>query len=165
MVFITPAIELARRHWKALGAGLIVLLLLIWGMRVDHLRAGWKARHENLSRISGDILGSIRAASGQRGLRLENAAEQVTLIGAAKREWQATSELQSSRIDALAIESARLKALGDELRVRAEAAIAKRDSAINRLKTQALDPGERADCAAQIFAANAALDLLYEEGL
>ena len=161
MGFITT---LLRGRGLIIGA-LAFALLIGWALRIDHLRAGWKARYNNLSEISGGILSEVRSASANPKLRLNDAAEQVAQISSAKREWQATSELQSSRIDALAIESARLKALKAPLRAKAEVAIAKRNGSVKRLETGMLDPGERADCAAQIFAANAALDLVYEEGL
>ncbi len=161
--FTAPAF--AVRHWKAIMAAIGFALLLGWALRVDHLRGNWKAKHEALSAIAGDILGAVRTASDNPRLKLDGAAEQVRLIGQAKRGWQAASELQSTRIDALGIEAARLTALNADLRAKAEKAIAKRESAIKRLETQRLDPGERADCAAQIFAANAALDLVYAEGL
>lgn len=167
MAFITAATApaFAARHWKAIISAIGFALLLGWALRVDHLRGNWKAKHEALSAIAGDILVAVRTASDNPRLKLTDAAEQVRLIGDAKRAWKATSELQSTRIDALGIEAARLTALNADLRARAEKAIAKRESAIKRLETQRLDPGERADCAAQIFAANAALDLVYAEGL
>lgn len=167
MAFITTlsAGEFAARHWKMIICGIGFALLLGWALRVDHLRADWKAKHEALSAIAGDILGAVRTASDNPRLNLTDAAEQVDLIGVAKRGWQTTSQLQSSRIDALGIEAARRQALGAELQAKADRAISKRESAIKRLETQRLDPGERADCAAQIFAANAALDLVYQEGL
>jgi hypothetical protein len=155
----------AARHWKAIFGGIAFALLLGWALRVDHLRERWKGKHEALTAIAGDILGAVRLASDKPKLKLADAAEQVALIGEARRAWKATSQLQSSRIDALGIEAARLTALNADLRARAEKAIAKRESAIKRLERQRLDPGERADCAAQIFAANAALDLVYHEGL
>ena len=167
MALIPPlsAPAFAARHWKLIVGGLGVAILLGWALRIDHLRGQWKGKHEVLSAIAGDMLSATRTASAKPKLKLEDAASQIELIGSAKRAWQATSQLQSSRIDALGMESARLKALNADLRTRAEAAIAKRENAILRLETQRLDPGERADCAAQIFAANAALDLVYAEGL
>jgi hypothetical protein len=153
------------RVWGALGVLLAALTMIGMVARLDHLRAGWKAKYEALSVAAGDLLVVIRAESGNPKLKLKDAGEQVRLIASSRKAWKDTSELQSSRIDALAIETARLKALSAELRKKAEAAIAKRDSAIARLTTQALSPGDRADCARQLFDAEAALDDVYREGL
>jgi hypothetical protein len=153
------------RLWGALGVLLAALALIGTVARLDHLRASWKAKYEALAESAGALVAVIRIESGNRTLSLANAGEQVRLIASSRKAWQGTAELQSARIDDLANETARLKALSAELRARAEAAIAKRDSAIRRLSNAALDPGDRADCAQQLFDAEAALDDVYREGL
>ena len=147
------------------GGGIALALALGWGFRVDYLRAGWKTKFEALTEAVVPVLVEIRLASDNPKLSLSDAPEQVRLIGASRKAWKDTADLQSSRIDAMAVESARLKALNADLRKRAEAAIAKRDTAIRRLEQDALTPGERVDCARQLFDAEAALDLVYQEGL
>lgn len=147
------------------GSAIALALSLAWGMRVDHLRADWKGKYEILSQVSGDILVSVRRAAGSKSIKLVEAAEQIDLISTSRKAWMGTAKLQSSRIDEISNETLRLKALNAELRQKAEAAIAKRDTAIKRLATEALTPGERTDCAKQLFDAEAALDLVYQQGL
>lgn len=147
------------------GVGIALALSLAWGVRVNSLRADWKDKYENLSVVAGKILVSIRLASDNPKLGLNDAAEQVDIISESRKAWRDASHMQTRRIDELGVETARLKALSDEARRKADAAIAKREKAIDRLKTLALTPGERADCAKQIQQANEALDLVYSEGL
>jgi hypothetical protein len=153
------------RLYGALGALLALIGFIGWVVRIDGLRANWKAKYEALAETTGGLLTTIRTESDNPRLKLKDAGEQVRLIASSRAAWQGTAELQSSRIDDLANETARLKALNAELRKRAEAAIAKRERAIDRLATAALTPGDRADCARQLFEAEAALDAVYREGL
>lgn len=148
-----------------IALALAVAAIVGWIVRVDQLRAHWHGQYDALSKVSGGVLKSIRIASNNRTLGLRDAADQVDIIAASRIAWKGTAELQSSRIDELGNETARLKALNAEQRKRAEASIAKREGAIKRLSTQALTPGERGDCAKQIADAEAALDLVYQEGL
>ena len=39
----------AAKHWRLIGVGLALSLLLAWGMRVDHLRAKYKAQVHTLT--------------------------------------------------------------------------------------------------------------------
>lgn len=147
------------------GAGIALALSLAWGLRVDHLRAGWKSKYEAASVQAGKVLASIRLASDNPKLAWREASEQVALIGESRKAWKGTAELQSSRIDEMAAESMRLKALNAELRAKADKAIAKRETAIRKLQSGVLDAGDRANCAQQLFEAEKALDLVYQEGL
>ena len=151
------------------GVGLTVVLamlsLFLWGTSWRSDAREWQSKWNSLSHVAGDVLVNIRLASDNPDLALTTAAEQVSLLGASRKAWMETAQLQSSRIDALGNETARLKALNSALRAKAEVAILKRNGAIKRLGAMALTPGERADCARQLFEAEAALDLVYREGL
>lgn len=144
---------------------LALALALGWGFRVDGLRASWKQKYEVVYAQMDKVVLTLRVATGDPKLRQSGAVDAIKSLDANRDAWEGTSKLQSDRIDALAAEGERLKKLNAELRVKAEAAIAKREQAIQRLRREALTPGERADCAAQISAANEALDLVYSEGL
>lgn len=149
----------------AIAAFLAVLGFVGWGLRVDHLRAHWHEKFDVLNAEAVVVLAATGKAAENPKLRWVDVPEQIALIGQSRAAWKGTADLQSSRIDAMGIETARLQALNAELRAKAEAAIAKRNDAIRRLEQDALTPGERADCARQLFDAEAALDLVYREGL
>lgn len=136
-----------------------------WVARVDHLRAHWHDKYDVLATATGELLGDIRKASNNPTLKLKEAGDQVRIIAASRLAWKGTAELQSSRIEEMANETMRLKALSAQRRKQAETAIAKRETAIERLKTQAMTAADRSDCAKQIKEANDALDLVYSEGL
>lgn len=154
---LTDFLDPLSRYIK-IGVGVAFIGVTAWGLRVDHLRAEWKELAESITL-------SIGEASGNRGLKPKDAALQVTLLGKSRDEWKSVAGTQKDRIDLLGSETERLKNLSEELRKQAQAAIAKRDDAARRLADQAISPGDRADCAAQLRDAEATLDLVFEEGL
>lgn len=157
-------------HGKVLaGAGLAVLaalsLAISWGFSWKATAARVTGELTALKVITVEILTVTRTESENPKLALKDVPEQIRLIGASRKAWKGTADLQSSRIDAMAAESGRLKALNADLRKRAEAAIERRDRAIWKLENMAKTPGDRANCAKEMFEAEAALDLVYREGL
>ena len=135
-----------------IGTALALLGCFVWG-KVGWSRADtWHERYEVSVGVNGRLLNATRIATGQPKLKLPEADDAIRQLGA-------------FRIDELGVETARLKALNGELLARAKEAIAKRDRAISRLQNDALDPGERSNCAAQIIEAEQALDEVYREGL
>lgn len=153
------------RLYAALGAAAIAAGVLAWAFRLDALRAGWKGKYEVLTEQASEVLLATRRASGHPKLSWDNAATQIDLIAAAGAEWKSTADQQTVKVDELGRETARLKALNAEERRKAEAIIARRDNAIARLSNMAIDPGDRADCVVQLREAEAALDLVFREGL
>ena len=148
-----------------IGTALALLGCFAWG-KVGWSRADtWHERYEVSVGVNGRLLNATRIATGQPKLKLPEADDAIRQLGASRDAWKETVDLQNVRIDELGIETARLKALNGELLARAKEAIAKRDRAISRLRNDALDPGERSNCAAQIIEAEQALDEVYREGL
>jgi hypothetical protein len=144
--------------------GLALVLVVTLGLH----RAGdrrVRAQLDTLTNQAGAVLVATRAASDNPSLRWVDVAEQIGRIGKSQREWRATADLQTARINDLGLETARLKALNADLRKQAEAHIAKRQQVIARLETQALSPGERSDCARQLRLVEEALDLVFREGM
>lgn len=152
------------RTAKVLIPLLIVAGLLAWGMRVDHLRAGWRDKFDALSDQADRVVASVRIASGNPKLKWEDTADQVEAIGAALTQWRGAAKTQSDLIDTMGRDSARLRAENAVLAEKVAALIRKRDGLIARLEQDALDPGDRADCWAQIREAEDALNQLYQEG-
>jgi hypothetical protein len=159
------AVMFGLGKYLALAGGVALALVLAWGLRVDHLRAGWKLKFETVVEQTGVVTASIRRATGNPKLKWKDASAQVDALAASRDGWKSAAETQTAAIDRMGAEADRLKALNAELRARAEKEIARRTVAIDRLDNQALTAGDRDNCQQQIAAAEAALDAIYEEGL
>ena len=146
------------------GIGLAFILLLAWGLRVDHLREGWKERFGQLSDQAGRVLATVRIASENPKLKWEDTASQVEALDASLTQWRGTARTQSDLIDTMGRDSERLRAENDALRAKVRALNAKRAELIGQLQQDALDPGDRADCWAQLRETEDALNQLYREG-
>lgn len=144
--------------------GLALILVVAIGIH----RAGdrrVRAQLDTLTNEAAAVLVATRIASDNPSLRWIDAAGQIGMIGKSRREWKATADLQTARINDLGLETARLKAINADQRKQAEAHIAKRQQVIARLESQALTPGERSDCARQLRMIEEALDLVFREGM
>ena len=147
-------------------AGIITIIAFIgWVVRIDQLRAEWHGKFDQLYAEAALVLGTTQRASGNPKLKWADVPGQIDVIANSRKAWKDTADLQSSKIDALGLETARLKALNATARKKAEAIIAKRDTVIAKLANQAITPGDRADCVAQLRDAETALDLVFKEGL
>lgn len=153
------------RLYALLGAGVVALALAAWVARLDNRRAFWKGRYETAVALDAEILGKARRALAQPKLKWLDLGDSVEAIAASRKTWRDTAILQSTRIDQLAQETMRLRALSGERLAQARAAIKSRDHALARLSTMALSPGDRNDCARQLREAEDALDAVWEAGL
>lgn len=143
---------------------LVIAGLLAWGMRVDHLRAGWKERYGALSEQAGRVLASVRLTSDNPKLAWEQVPDQIEALDASLTQWRGTARTQSELIDTMGRDAERLRAENAALAEKVKALNAKRAALVARLNEDALDPGDRADCWAQLRATEDALNLLYREG-
>ena len=146
----------------AIALALAVAGFVAWAFRVDHLRAYW---HDRYVTETGTVNASIANAIGNPDLKWKDVSQQVDRYAKGHAELQRQTIAANATINAMGAEAARLKRLNADMRAKADKAIAQRQTAIDRLARQALDPGERENCQQQIAAAQAALDLIYEEGL
>lgn len=144
------------------GIGLIAALFITWAFRVDYLRDGWRTRYIT---ETGTVTATIRRVTGNNELKWRDANEQIEALADSRKLWKGVAGEQTAAIDSLGAEAERLRKLNATLRAKAEKEIAKRQRAIDRLAASANDPGERDNCQQQIAAAEAALDLIYQEGL
>lgn len=151
--------------FKLFGALAVPLLILAVIGGLAWSRASWIDKYEVLSGHAGNILYEVRVATGNKKLRLEDAAGQVRRLAASRKEWKDVADEQTAVIDRMAFDAKRMQELNAELRAKAEVELRKRKAAYERLDARAQDPGDRADCIAQIKAAEAALDEIYEAGL
>lgn len=147
------------------AAGLVFLLVLAWGLRVDHLRADWKDRFEGLTLEAASVLGSTRRASDNPELEWKDAAQQIDLLGEDHRAAKQAISEQNQAIDDMAREAVRLRKRADELQRIADQAAAQRREALRRLSDMTLTPGTRADCETLLAEAEEALNLVRDAGL
>lgn len=151
--------------FRLFGALAVPLLIIAAIGGLAWSRANWIDRYEVLSGHAGNILYEVRVATGNKKLRLEDAAGEVRRLAASRKEWKDAAEEQTAVIDRMAFDTKRMQQLNAELRAKAEVELRKRKAAYEQLDARARDPGNRADCIAQIKAAEAALDEIYEAGL
>jgi len=145
-----------------IGAGLIVLAT-IGGLTLS--RNYWKSEAIEWKDSAGVVTATIRRVTNNPKLQWKDANEQIQALADSRKLWKEVAGEQTIEINALGAEAERLQKLNATLRAKAEKEIAKREKAINRLEDSAKDPGVREDCQAQIAAAEAALDIIYAEGL
>lgn len=148
--------------YGAIGLAVIAALFVAWAFRANHLRAYW---HDRYDTETVQVTAQIANAVGNPKLKWKDVGAQVDAYAKGHDALIVATSEANARIEAMGAESDRLKRFNAELRAKADIAIAARAKAIDRLEQSALTPGDRADCQAQIAAAQSALDAVYEEGL
>lgn len=152
------------RGYLTIGAALALALALAWGLRVDHLRAGYKSALETLRGEAHTVVLAVRQASGNDKVEWSNAAGQVIALGESNQALRLSIAAQNERLDELAADAVRAKAEARELKAIADRAEAQRRSALKRLSDLSITPGTRDDCLALLREAEEALDLVREAG-
>lgn len=147
------------------AAGVVLLGVLAWGLRVDHLREGWKTRYETLDEEAGIVLEATKFASGNDKLEWQGAPGQIMVLGKNYRDAKAAIAEQNRAIDDMAREAVRLRKKAEELQAIANRAEAQRRAALRRLSDMTITPGTREDCMTLLREAEEALDLVREAGL
>ena len=104
----------ALRHWRLIGTALIIAALLAWGLRLDHLRAGWRTialgHEQTLKTIriafedmgepvqsDADIEPSVRRIYRQRE---EERAANAIMAGSVKRAGEETQRAMAETEEA-----------------------------------------------------------------
>lgn len=144
--------------------GGLAILLAIFAALCWHKWGVWKDKYGELSNEATAVLVAVREAADNPKLSWQDVPAQIDVLDASLTGWKNTAEMQSGTIDAMGAETKRLQAENAELSAKVAALNRKRDSLIARLRDDALDPGDRADCWAQIREADEALNTLYREG-
>lgn len=153
------------RLYAALGAAVVVALLLAWAMRLDALRGHWKGKYEALDKEAVTVVGALREASGNSDVTWKTAPGQIVALGESNRALKQSIDQQNATIDEMARQAVALKAKAAELQRIADRARAQRQAALDRLSDMAITPGTRSDCMVLLKEANDALDLVREAGL
>ena len=150
---------------RAIGIrGGLAIILAILAALCWHKWGVWKEKYGVLSSEAGEVLAAVRIASDNPKLAWADTKEQVEALDASLTQWRGTARTQSDLIDTMGRDTERLRAENAVLAAKVAAANKKRDAAIARLQNDALDPGDTADCWAQIREADEALNILYREG-
>lgn len=147
-----------------IGIGFTFLILLGWALRVDALRADWRDRFMVLRDEAGKVLASVRIASDNPKLKWADTARQVEELDKSLAGWKSEAEGLSSTIDTMGAETARLRSENATLIAKVRALNVRRSELIAQLEQDALDPGDVADCWAQIREVDDTLNRLREEG-
>ena len=105
----------ATRYWKMIGAGLIVALLLAWGMRVDHLRGRYKDALAVLAGQAQGVVGVLRVASGNPDVEWPTAKGQIVALGESRKALKLAVDIQTQAVDEWAREAADRKAEAAEI--------------------------------------------------
>lgn len=153
---------LRRYMWGAIGAaflGLAVVAGLSW-----HKWGHWKGEYFELRDEATGVVAAVRIAADNPKLQWKDTARQVSEIGASFADAKDKLADQTAAVNQLGEETKRLRALNDEQRRKIAKLTAKRASLIQQLETEALDPGDAADCWAQIRAMEDTMNKLYREG-
>ena len=124
----------------------------------------WKEKFGDLSAEAGAVLVAVREAAGNPKLTWRDVPKQIDLLDESLIEARSTIDTVTDRVNLLGAESDRLRAENAALAAKVAELNRKRRALIEKLDDDALDPGDRADCWAQIRAADDALNQLYREG-
>lgn len=149
--------------WKPLGigAGIVAALLLAWALRLDHLRADWKGRFDQLTEQAGQVLFATRQAADNPKLQWQDTAGQIVALGESNRSLKGEIAATNLRIDEMARQAVAAKAHAAEMVKIANKAKAQRAAALRQLSDMAATPGTRSDCLALLAEAEEALDLVH----
>ena len=153
------------RIYALAGVLVVLMALLVWVLRIDHLRGEYKSQFEALTEQSAEVVLALREASDNPTLGWREATGQIVALGESNRTLRVSIEVQNRNIEDMARDAVRLEAEASELRDIAERAEAQRRSALARLSNMAATPGTRSDCMVLLGEAEAALDLVREAGL
>ena len=146
-----------------LGVGGIALALSLgWGMRVDHLRAGYKQRLDVIRIVFEDI-GEKKPGYNDLEPAIRRLDDQRVQLGAELKAERALTETQTASIDALELESAAAAARAAENRQRIAAVTRQRDAWIRRAR-DAETRTERHSAEEELAECEAVLNALYSAG-
>lgn len=150
---------------RAIGVrGGIIIALVLFSALCWHKWGVWKEKFGDLSDEAAQVVIAVRDMSGNPKLQWKDVPQQIDLLDKLLTEKTTLLDQSTAAVNALGEETARLQAENAEMAKKIAALNRKRDALIARLNDDALDPGDRADCWAQVREAEEALNLLYREG-
>lgn len=150
---------------RAIGIrGGIIIALALFAALCWHKWGVWKDKFGTLSDEAAQVVIAVRDMSENPKLQWKDVPRQLDLLDKSLTEKTEALDQQTEAVNQLGAETARLQAENAAMAKRIAALNRKRDQLIRRLEDDAMEPGDRADCWAQVKAAEDALNLLYREG-
>lgn len=150
------------RYWKSIGLAILVAGLLSYGLRNDHLRAGYKERLDTIRIAFKDMGETVRGYDDLVPVANKVGAERARY----RRERDAAQgvvDVQSASIRQLGQESADAARQAQQLRQQIAAVTQQRDAWIARARA-ASTRTERLSAEQELAQCEAVLDRLYAAG-
>ncbi|MFN7029473.1 MAG: hypothetical protein ACK4PC_08900 [Sphingopyxis sp.] len=150
---------------RAIGfRGGIIIALALFAALCWHKWGVWKDKFGDLSDEAAQVVIAVRDMSGNPKLQWKDVPQQIDLLDKSLTEKTTLLDQSTAAVNALGAETARLQAQNAEQAKKIADLNRKRDALIAKLDDDALEPGERADCWAQVREAEEALNTAYREG-
>lgn len=150
------------RYWKLIGIGLIFSALLAYGLRNDHLRAGYKERLDTIVIAFKDMGEKVGGYDGIVPAANKIGAER-TRYKRERDEAQGVVDIQSSSIRALEQESADAQRQAEQHRRQIAEVTRQRDAWRDRARA-AETRTERLSAEEELRQCEEVLDRLYQRG-
>jgi hypothetical protein len=149
---------------RAIGGGLIVALALVaaWGLRVDHLRAGHRARLDRIAIAIEEVTGA-RASAADAPVTIRAIGLVRDRYRLQRDEARSLVDRQTRSIRALADETQRQAAIGARNRQLALSALRERDDWIARAEAAETRTARRS-AEAEAAECERVADALYRDG-
>lgn len=159
--------SLLLNPWKGgtFALGIVLVLSLGWGARVDHLRAGWADKYATLDNQVQTVVIATQQASNNPDLKWPDVPKQITALASSNIALKSSIDTTNGKLTQMTADYLNAKAAGDALRSQLTTAQAGRQSALEKLKVMAATPGDRQNCPALLSQTQDALDLAYGSGL
>ncbi len=153
---------LRQYMWGAIGAVFLALALVAglswykWGY--------WKGEYLEIRDQASAVVAAVRIAADNPKLQWKDTAVQIGELDKSYAEARSLLHESTAKVNELGAEAKRLRALNVEAQRKIAKLTARRSELIRQLETEALDPGDVADCWAQIRAMEDTMNQLYREG-
>lgn len=150
---------------RAIGfRGGIIIALALFAALCWHKWGVWKDKFGDLSDEAARVVIAVRDMSGNPKLQWKDVPQQMDLLDKSLTEKTTLLDQSTAAVNTLGAETARLQAQNAEQAKKIADLNRKRDALIAKLDDDSLEPGDRADCWAQVREAEEALNTAYREG-
>lgn len=155
---VALALAFLGRHWKLLACA----ILLSWGLRVDHLRAGYKETIATI-KIAFKDMGNPVSDDDKIVPELNKVDAERKRFRRERDDAQSVVDVQSASINALEAETAEARRLSDVTRKQIAEVTRQRDAWIRRAR-EASTRTERLSAEEEARECEQVMDRLYAQG-
>lgn len=124
----------------------------------------WRDQYHDMVAQAKVVSKAVSTATGGGNVKWIDVAAEVLALGESNKSLKTEIKDTNARLDDLARQAIAAKAEGAQLRVIADKAVAQRRAAYRRLSDKRAAPAVQRDCETLAREANAALDILREQG-